>query len=769
MRIPGDIKRRLEEAFRKAFDRSALKIMVETRLDEQFEELVRRGNLREQVHELLTWAQQTGRLEELADAACAERPGNQILQTACDAVRDHLRKAGVDSDSSSASVTKRLPFWNVPNRNDFFTGREELLKELEARLEASRSAAITQAITGLGGVGKTQVAIEYCHRHRSDYEEGVYWADASSAGALEAEYARLAVARGFAGPDTPVDEAVPAFLQELARRSGWLMVLDNADDIEAIRDLMPPNTGGRVLVTTRVQNPDLGRAQPLAIDVLLEEQATKFLLERAGREGSERAAARDLAETLGFLPLALEQAGAYLARHPVDIGAYLESFKKLRLDLVERQGPARGHYEATVATTWEISFEKLEAASPAAAEALRACGFLAPDEIPLELFTTTGDRLGPALGALAEEVAEDPLAAHEQLIEPLTRYSLANFDRTAGGRFSLHRLVQEVIRQRLENQDLTQEVSQRVHRALEHCFPSDPESPESWPAGSLWLPHVKASLVFWLNFSTKLDWDPTGLWDQVGTYAWSAGRASEARFLKESTLSVRRRVLGEEHPSTLISINNLAVTLRDLGDVSGAKDLHETALSVKRRVLGEEHPATLNSMHNLAVTLRDLGDISDARALQESALLVRRRVLGEEHPSTLISMNQLAVTLKALGESSGARELHESALSVSRRVLGEEHPGTLMLMNNLAETLRALGESSSARELHESALSVRRRVLGEEHPDTLMSMHNLCYVQAESDDLELDPQLVEQLLSGVQKLPEGTPIRVAAEERWLKE
>ena len=144
-------------------------------------------------------------------------------------------------------------------------------------------------------------------------------------------------------------------------------------------------------------------------------------------------------------------------------------------------------------------------------------------------------------------------------------------------------------------------------------------------------------------------------------------------------------------------------------------------------------------------------------------------MLGEEHPDTLISMNQLAAALLNLGNASSARDLHESALSVRRRVLGEEHPSTLGSMHNLASSLWALGDASGARNLLESALSVSRRVLGERHPDTLTSMHNLCSLQAESDDLELDERLVKQLLSGVQKLPEGTPIRVVAEKRWLKE
>ncbi|MCP4659474.1 MAG: hypothetical protein GY856_29045, partial [bacterium] len=279
---------------------------------------------------------------------------------------------------------EKMPFWNVPNRGDYFTGREEILAELAARLEDVGAAALTQAIVGLGGVGKSQTAIEYCHRHRSAYSGGVFWVDATSAETLTARYAEVALALGLVGREVPVDEAAEALRRDLAMRAGWLVVLDNADEPAAIRGLLPPNTNGHVLVTTRAAAPGIGRAKPIEVDVLPLEQATDFVLERGGCDVSERTAAGQLATALGRLPLALEQAGAYIARHQIAVSAYLASFSKRRLDLLDRLGPEQGEYAATVATTWEISFQKVEQASPAAAEALWVCGFLAPDRIPVQ-------------------------------------------------------------------------------------------------------------------------------------------------------------------------------------------------------------------------------------------------------------------------------------------------------------------------------------------------------------------------------------------------
>ncbi|MCP4571837.1 MAG: hypothetical protein GY838_05745, partial [bacterium] len=344
----------------------------------------------------------------------------------------------------------------------------------------------------------------------------MFWVDASSAETLAAQYAEVAVALG---PEVPVDEAASALVRDLAVRAGWLVVLANADEPAAIRGLLPPNTNGHVLVTTRATAPGIGRAEPIGVDVLPLGQATDFLLERGHRPVSERPAARQLATALGRLPLALEQAGAYIARHQIAASAYLESFARRRLDLLDRLSPEQGEYHATVATTWDISFQRVEQASPAAAEALWVCGLLAPERIPVQLFVGTGDRLGPALGALAQELAAEPLALHEELVEPLTRYSLARFDPEDGGHLFLHRLVQEVIRRRLQDAGQESTVYEQGHRALEACLPKDPQSPAAWPEASLWLPHVQKLLTVWPEQSEEPTWNPTSLWIQAGTYA----------------------------------------------------------------------------------------------------------------------------------------------------------------------------------------------------------------------------------------------------------
>lgn len=249
---------------------------------------------------------------------------------------------------------------------------------------------------------------------------------------------------------------------------------------------------------------------------------------------------------------------------------------------MEETAPEQGGYHATVATTWDLSFQKVEEASPAAARALWACAFLAPDGIPLELFLSTGDRLGRALGDLAEAVAEDPLAVHRQLVEPLTRYSLAAFDPDDRS-LSIHRLVQEVIRGRLRSEGQAAEMFERVHKALDSCFPQDPYSTAAWTAGALLLPHVQSVHTIWRGQAEEPGWNPTLVWHRAALYCWASGRAATARELLEETFSWHRRVLGKEHPETLNSMNSLATVLRTLGDTSRAFwRAYENCLSGRR-------------------------------------------------------------------------------------------------------------------------------------------------------------------------------------------
>ena len=629
-------------------------------------------------------------------------------------------------------------YWNVPNRNEFFTGREDLLDALDRLLQDNQAAALTQTINGLGGIGKTQIAVEFCHRNRDSYPLGVFWADASSAETLSDSYKNFAVDLGWAILETPMEDAVKVWLSRIAPLSGWLLILDNADDPEDVDHLIPNSASGHIVITTRHHNPGWG-GTPLPVDVMPSEKAEHFLLNRSHRKAEEGMAAERLAKALGYLPLALEQAAAYLAQNRmIRIVEYLERFEEQQIAFTEKaksKRPLKGGYEETVATTWEISFEKLP---ESAREALLALVFLNPENIPLDLFHE-GRHLG---AAMAELDLSDRFVIQDEIIEPLSAYSFVEVH-DEGSLLSVHRLVQAVMLDRLSSEGQLEQSFKRLVTALDELLTEDPRLPSNWPIYDRWILHIQRAMTFWsLSEKPFESW----LWNRYAHFAWSAGRSKDSQLLLHQQLYGFRRTLGEEHPSTLTAMANLASSLRTLGNAKAARELEEQTLEVSRRTLGEEHPSTLTAMVNLASSLRTLGDAKAARELLEQALEVRRRTLGEEHPSTLTAMANLAESLRALGDATAARELLEQTLEVRRRTLGEEHPSTLTAMANLASSLWALGDAKAARELLEQTLEVSRRTLGEEHPDTLTAMANLAESLRALGNAKAARELLEQAL-----------------------
>ena len=292
---------------------------------------------------------------------------------------------------------------NVPYpRNSNFTGREAILKQLEAALATGTPAALTQAIVGLGGVGKTQTAVEYAYRHRDQYR-AVLWVRADTETSFVSGYRELAEVLGLPVKDAQdSNEVAGAVRRWLGREPGYLLILDNADDPALVKPYLPPDPKGHVLLTSRAPNFDvLGVRKPIGLPVLEPDEALAFLLKRTDREGpldpAKQDAARTLAGELGYLPLALEQAAAYMVEHEEKFSVYLAAYHALRLKLLDEMGPVAGGYPETVRTTWKRSFDAVAAASPASIALLRLSAFFAPNAIPYELIVEGASELGEPL------------------------------------------------------------------------------------------------------------------------------------------------------------------------------------------------------------------------------------------------------------------------------------------------------------------------------------------------------------------------------------
>ncbi len=638
-----------------------------------------------------------------------------------------------------------LRVWNIPARNPGFTGRDGLLAAVRERLVAG-DRAVVQALQGMGGVGKTQLAIEYAHRFAEAYDV-TWWVNAEQAGLIGDQFAALGAALGCVQPGAGSETVRAAVLADLRQRGRWLLVFDNAEDPADIRPWLPGG-GGHVLITSR-ERAWAEIAALVEVDVLARAESVAILQNRVTGLGASDA--DRLAVQLGDLPLAVAQAAGFMAETSMSAAQYLDLLRTQAGKLLDQPAPGSS-YPRSLAAATRLAADRLDGEDPAAAQLASVCAFLAPEPIPEDLFTSAPGELPGELAARAA----DPLAWRQTLAH-LARQSLARIDQRG---LVLHRLTQAILRDRLtgEQAAATRDCSEAILAAAD---PGDPLNPVTWPRWAQLMPHLLAAdlaatdsrdlrrmacnACWYLlargdnrtahDFAMALrqHWRDRLGDDQENTLAvayylaWALramGRYAEARARDEDTLARCRRVLGEDHPATLSAAHGLAIDLTCLGDYQAARELDEDTLA-RRRVLGEDHPDTLSSANNLAIDLRELGDYQAARELDEDTLARSRRVLGEDHPRTLQSASNLALDLSNLGDYQAARELDEDTLARYRRVLGEDHPSTLSSANGLAMDLANLGEYQAARELDEDTLARRRRVLGEDHPSTLSSANNL--------------------------------------------
>ena len=570
---------------------------------------------------------------------------------------------------------------------------------------------MTQAIAGLGGIGKTQLALEYTYRYKSDYKI-VWWLAAENPVTLESEYAELARDLGLtSGEETELSELIKKVRYHLGNRSDWLLVFDNAGDKKSITSFLPQGTSGHVVITSR--NKDWqGVAKSLTVYKWDRAESIDYLIKRTRIE--DREGANKLAKTLGDLPLALAQASAYIAQRSLidSYEKYLSRYKTNRQKIREREHQPL-NYDEKVETTWLMNFEQVEKESRAGILLLKICSFLAPEGIPQLLFTglcdPSGDEERPHI--------EDKIELEEGL-EILASYSLIDFQ---GDEVSIHRLVQEVMIDQLEKDEKYAICSLAIDLVLE-IWPE--ERYESWSQIEPLLPHVESLVEHTSSYDLQTD-RVASLLLYVAIYFNDIGQYNLAEPLYERALAIREKVLGEEHPDTATTLNNLAWLYESQGRYDEAEPLYERALAIYEKVLGEEHPDTATTLDNLAGLYRNQGRYDEAEPLYERALAIREKVLGEEHPDTATTLHNLAGLYGDQGRYDEAEPLYERALAISEKVLGEQHPHTASTLNNLAGLYRNQGRYDEAEPLYERALAISEKVLGEEHPDTASTLHNL--------------------------------------------
>jgi hypothetical protein len=633
---------------------------------------------------------------------------------------------------------------NVPARNPSFTGREEHLARIRQALTGKGGRAAIQALHGMGGVGKNQLAIEYAHRHSDDYDM-TWWLDSENTALMTQQYADLAAELGAAQPGLPQDAMRRAVLSDLHRRPRWLLIFDNAEDPSFLRDWLPSGPG-HVIITSRSQDwAEL--AAPVPLDVLPRLESVDLLRTRAPHITTADAEA--LAGALGDLPLALAQAAAYLAETRMPATGYAQLLKDRAATLLGKGKPPT--YRDTLSAATTLAYDRLRVTDKDAADLAAICAFLAPEPIPVDWLITASDGLP---GGLSARLA-DPLD-RDDLMVALTRTSLARLNDDG---LIMHRLTQAILRARSAEPD---EIRVHAEALVTANSLEDTSAPGTWPTWGRLLPHLLAlapehrdnpGLQMAVIRAAAYLMDSGKVPDAVSLAArihqlWRerlgpgdrktlriasalvsahrlAGNLDQARQLGEDSLSRSRRLYSDGDPDTLAIANNLAIDLHNLGDYHAARELNEQTLQHLRQVLGDNHPLTLASAVNLARDLHSLGDYYSARELYDHTLQRCRHALGDNHLATLMCTANLASSLRELGDHQAARALHEDIFQRSRQVLGIDHPASLEIANYLAADLRALGDYRTAQALDEDTLERSRRVRGDDHPDTLHLAENL--------------------------------------------
>ncbi|MEU4102224.1 FxSxx-COOH system tetratricopeptide repeat protein [Streptomyces tanashiensis] len=595
---------------------------------------------------------------------------------------------------------------NLPVRHGVFVGRTRELKHLDAVLDGA-GTAVAQAVHGLGGVGKSALAAHWAFT-RARRHNPVWWITAGTPADLDTGLAKLAAALQPALAHLPQDQLRERAVQWLGAHSGWLLVLDNVDDPAVVRPLLARAVDGRVLITSRRASGWHDIATPVALDVLTPESSLDLLTGILARDGvpADLDGAERLCAELGHLPLALEQAGAYIAEARLNPRAYLRLLADHPADMYREAGEGHGR-DRTVDRVWRITLDRLSD-TPLAGEALRALAWYAPDGIPRTLL----DPLGT------------PPAVHGA-VRRLAAYSMITL---TGDTISVHRLVQALARTP-DPEDPHRRLTDIAHardRAAAHlhtALPAARRNPATWPTWRSFLPHIEALAD---HTSPATDTAVTAtLLNQAGLFLHGQGRRERATPYLERALEDRVRLLGTDHPDTLTARGNLGMAYESTGDTERAVPLYQQVCEDRARVLGAEHEDTLTARNNLAGGYESAGDLDKAVQLYEQTLSDMTRVLGADHPETLTLSDNLAGCYELVGDPDRALRLYRRTLDARIRVLGADHEDTLSTRNNLAVTYLSAGDPARALPLQEQTLSDRIRVLGADHPDTLGARSNL--------------------------------------------
>lgn len=696
-----------------------------------------------------------------------------------------------EASPPAPTARRRAVLGEYPLRNPNFTGREDLLAELHASLaSAETTAVLPQALHGMGGVGKSLLAIEYVHRHLDDYEI-IWWVQAERTTGIQASLVRLGQRLGLPVTDE-ANTAVPIVLDALRRGDpyrDWLIVFDNAESPEQVVPFLPGGGTGHVLITSRDAR-WAQRAQPLEVDVFRREESVQ-LLQRRGPGISNEDADR-LAEVLGDLPLAVEQAAAWHAETGMPAEEYLRLFDEKRVDLLEQGAPQ--DYQIPVIAAWNVSLDRLEARSPAALHLLQICAYFAAEPIPRTLFTNARSQ---KISSEFDRALRDPIRFSRALQE-INRYSLARIDLRTNT-IQMHRLVQAALIARM-NEDQQETMRHAAHRVLAVNDPQEPENHDNFAVYGNLYPHLRASDAAHCD-----DAWVRGLVINEAKFLYRFGNHAASLALCLAALNAWRPKRTEDDTTTAmdeLSVAEIAHQLSDneqvlqialwagfvlfaVGNYDDAATLNAATLSAYNRLKaeGSDDPETtqtiqvgeLEALRNVAIDLRAQGEFAKALAISHDVYERSMQAYGDDAPETLNAAHNLAVSLRLAGRFHEARDRDQDTLGRKEIAFGPDSPLTMITRLGWLVDLRELGQYADPQrerhpghnhleDLHERELNRAELALGDLNPVTLLARRLYAVAQRKAGRHEaarVTSELVcEQFRS---RYPETHPEVMAAE------
>jgi tetratricopeptide (TPR) repeat protein/transcriptional regulator with XRE-family HTH domain len=643
------------------------------------------------------------------------RPGPYFRQKLC-VLYD---KSAVDLGFVDQDVV--TPLRNVPyQQNLYYVGRETLMENLRKEFTVSKVAIPKQALSGLPGIGKTQTAVEYAYRYQEEYSS-VLWVQADSEETLFTEMVRLAKILHLRIKDERDQESIVRTVKLwLDSNAGWLLILDNVQDPDMVASKLPLVGRGHMLLTTQAQA--IGAfATIINIEKLAEEEGATFLLRRAKlieaydtlatASPNDKVKAREIAIMMDGMPLALDQAAAYIEETKCGVTGYLDRYKLQRAELLQRRGRRVSGHPDSVAATISLAFTKIAQEKPASAELLQMCAFLHAEDIPIDIFIIGAPVLGPTF----EQIAVDPKLLDETIAE-LLDYSLVQ--RFPPGRLSIHRLVQAVLQDVIMDEQARQKWVERTVQAIAIALPPAETDIQRFEQ---YIPHAQ-SCVELIEQQRIENLAAAHIYSMTGFYLRVRALYDQAQAHCVQALALYEKLLGPEHPKVANSLNNLALVYVERGRHADAEPLLQRTLAILEKVLPPEDPILAGILHNLAWCYRFQGKLSQAERLSLQSLAVSEKALGPEHIDAAPNLTTLATIYRDQGKYSQAELHYLRALAIQEKELPPEHCDIAYSLNALATNYAFQRQFTRAEELNQRALTIFEKVRGIEHPDVALCL-----------------------------------------------